>query len=201
MIWNPAGTGTGSDGNGNWDTTPGNNVWYDGVSTTSTWVNNDLASIGFGTTDLTTSPIITLDAVGGVTVSGITFNALGAGSTVGYTINDGSGTGADPLVVDSGSTITDNNTFGTTTINANLTNGAAFNLTFAGTGNMTIGGNVGVVGGGAAAMTVGNTNNASPQYFSGILTLNSATNNNLSALTINSGTTVLNTTASLRTRP
>jgi fibronectin-binding autotransporter adhesin len=195
LTWDPLKNTVGSDSSGNWDTTAGNNVWSSGGAD-GIWVNGDVASIGDATSNVTTSPLITIDAAGGVTVGGITFNALGAGSTVGYTINDGSGTGADPLVVNSGSVITDNNTRGVTTINANLANSAAFGMTIAGSGNLTIGGDIGVVNSGAAALTIGNTSNVSPQFFSGTLSINSAAPNNVSATTINSGTVVAgNTTA------
>lgn len=180
LRFDPLKHGTGSDDPSQtylWDTTAGNTIWSNG-STDGLWVNGDIASIGSGTANITTSPVISIDQAGGITVGGITFNALGAGSTVGYTINDGSGTGANPIVVNSGSVITDN-AVGVTTINANLTNAAAFNLGVAGSGNLTLGGNVGLIGGGAAALTVANT-------FSGTLTLGGL-NNNISATTINGG--------------
>ena len=190
LGFDPLKHGTGSDDPTQtyfWDTTASNTIWSNG-STDGVWVNGDTASIGSGTANITTSPVISIDQAGGITVGGITFNALGAGSTVGYTINDSSGTGANPIIVNSGAVIT-NNAVGVTTINANLTNAAAFNMSIAGSGNLTLNGNVGLMTSGAAALTLANT-------FSGTMTLGGL-NNNISATTISGGRLVAATGGSL----
>ena len=95
LTWDPNSTGSasGSDNSGNWDTTTAD--WFNGDTQADTgWFNGADAIIGAGST-LTTggfAPVLTIDEPIGVVVNSITFNAVGAGSTTGYTIADSSGT-------------------------------------------------------------------------------------------------------------
>ena len=194
LTWDPNSTGSasGSDNSGSWDTTTSD--WFNGGTLADTaWLNGADAVIGAGTTLTTGSfaPVITIDEPVGVQVNSITFNAVGAGSTTGYTIADSSGTGANSLLVGGSNAMTiNNNAVGvTTTINANiLSNGVnPFALNVLGGGNLAIGGSIGVNSGAnnaAGTLRVGNT--GSSTGYTGTLTLSGI--NRLSAVTINSGT-------------
>ena len=200
LDWDPLGSGTLSDNSGSWDATSFD--WFNtGSSSATGWINGADAVIGAGSVFTTGSaPIITLDTAGPMVANSITFNAVGAGSTAGYTIADGSGTGANTLGINTGNTmtITDNAAGVTTAINAPVVSNGAnpFTMNILGTGNLNLGGSIGVSSGGnngAGTLRVGSSPGTG---YSGTLSLNAA--NNLSGITVNSGTlAVNNTTAAL----
>ncbi len=110
LTWDPLTTpATGSDGSGNWDTSTA--IWSNGA-TDQTWINGYAAGIGANGTAGT----ITI-AASGITVSGLTFNAVTSGV---YTI-----------AADTGDTLS---LSGTVTLNAN----AAISAPIVGTAPITI---------------------------------------------------------------
>jgi hypothetical protein len=197
LDWYPSASGGLSDGSGLWDA--GTLDWFNiGSSQSTGWINGADAVIGGGS-QLTSSPIITLDTAGPMVANSITFNAVGAGSSVGYTITDGSGTGANTLGVGGSNamTITDNAAGVTTAINAPIVSNGSnpFTLNILGTGNLSLGKAIGVTTGantGAGTLRIGS---APGTGYSGTVTLGAA--NNLSGITVNSGTVSTASAASL----
>ncbi len=122
LYWTGSTTGTAlADASGSWDTTPTTNtVWSSAAAsgTAQAWVNGDMASLGAGGTSAVT---VTIDQSGGVSASGITFNAMTGGS---YTIAS-AGEG-DDLNLIGGTTITMN---ADATISAPIVGTGALNLT------------------------------------------------------------------------
>ncbi len=171
-TWDIA-TGDGAtitDGAGNWSTGGAN--WNTGAGDT-TWAAGDTATIGggtlgaFGTITLTTA----------ITAGGITFNAPNGGGN--YTVN-----GANTLTMANGSTIT-LNAPGTSTIAATMiVAGGGNTMTVNGTGDLTLGGQVGngtqyqVIMNGTGTLTLGDN-------------VTVVDNNNM-GLTANSGTVIFN---------
>ncbi len=189
FTWDPLASGSsGSDGAGFWDFTAP--YWYNGSAASDTgWVNGADAVIGAGGA-LSTSPAITLDAGSPVVLNSLTFNALDPSSTTGYTLVDSSGTGASPLGIGASNSLSiTNNAVGvTTTINANIVSNGAnpFTLNILGGGNLAMSNAIGVSSGANNAAGTLRVGSSPGTGYTGTLTLSAA--NNLSSVTINSGT-------------
>lgn len=199
LIWNPSGTGTGSDGSGTWDTTSTN--WYDQTASSETswptvapYAN---ATIGDGGVMNGSTDQITIAAP--INVGNITFGAMGTGS-VDYNLVDPTGGSNNLILNNANTTITSNTSSNITEVSANIVAPSAFTLNVLGKGSMSFGGSIGMSSGsdtGAGALVVGTT--GSSTAYTGSLFL--LANNNFSSATINSGTVFLTNSGSLGSGP
>ena len=81
LTWDASGTGTPTDGLGNWDTTSAAN-WFNGTPPDAVWTNGDVALFGVGSG---TAGTVTIDdSSGSVSASGLTFNEWAGRRPCGY---------------------------------------------------------------------------------------------------------------------
>ncbi len=209
LIWDPSSSNAGgTDGAGTWNNaTPAR--WFDTtLSSVSTWPGSGTygnATIGSGGTITGTTDQITVGAP--IQLGNLTFGTMSA-TSIDYNVVDTS-FGSNPLILNNVNssaipvtTLTSNTNVAshTTDLDVNMVAPSPFTLNVLGTGNIGVGGSIGVstgVNNAAGSLRVGTT--GSSTGYTGALFLSG--NNNISSTVINSGTTIVTNSGSLGSGP